>query len=91
MKKLFNYIKDLMVSHEDRVFQEQLETLYEKIIMMADQLNEISHDLFISSFKNMPKVNDYLQSKQTKETLPRNSIIPQYKMIDLSVIPKMQK
>ena len=91
MKKLFSYIKDLIISHEAHVFQEELNAIYEKIIVMADEPAEISQDLFLSSFENLPKVNDYLPSKQTKEILPRNSIVPQYKMIDLSVIPKMQK
>ena len=58
---------------------------------MADEPAELSQDLFLSSFENIPKVNDYLLSKQTKEILPRNPIVPQYKMIDLSVNTKMQK
>ena len=47
--------------------------------------------MFLSSFENRPKINDYLPSKQTKETLSRNSLIPHYKMIDLGVMSKMPK
>jgi CCR4-NOT transcriptional regulation complex NOT5 subunit len=39
----------------------------------------------------MPRINDYLLSKQTKENSYRSSICPTYKMIDLSAIPKMPK
>lgn len=47
--------------------------------------------MFISSYNNRPKINDYLLPKQTKENTTRNSICPTYKMIDLSVMPKMSK
>ena len=91
MKKLKGYIQDLTISHDDTIFQEELKEVYDKIIASANEPAEVSHSQFLSSFENRPKINDYLLTKQTKETLPGNSILPQYKMIDLSVIPKMKE
>lgn len=65
--------------------------MYEKIICFAEEPLEITYDMFNASFANVPKINDYLPPKQTKENSYRSSICPTYKMIDLSVIPKMQK
>ena len=47
--------------------------------------------MFNLSFANLPKINDYLPGKQTKENSYRSSICPTYKMIDLSVVSKMPK
>lgn len=89
MKSLMKYLNDLHISHDDSVFQDELKELYESIISFAEELVEITNDFFLSSFANKPRINDYLLSKQTKENTYRNSICPNYKMIDLSVIPKM--
>lgn len=91
MKKLKSYIQDLTISHDDTIFQEELKEIYDKLISSASEPAEVQHSLFLSSFQNRPKINDYLLTKQTKETLPHNSIVPQYKMIDLSVLPKMHE
>jgi hypothetical protein len=66
MKSLIKYLNDLHLSHDDSVFQDELKELYEKIIFFAEEPLEITHELFLSSFNNKPRVNDYLLSKQTK-------------------------
>ena len=57
----------------------------------AEEMHEIVHEMFLSSYINRPKINDYLLPKQTKENTYKSSICPNYKMIDLSVMPKMSK
>jgi len=47
--------------------------------------------MFNISFANLPRINDYLPSKLTKENSYRGSICPNYKMINLEVIGKMSK
>jgi CCR4-NOT transcriptional regulation complex NOT5 subunit len=91
MKSLVKYLNDLHISQDDSVFQDDLKEIYEKIIFFAEEPLEITYDMFNASFANLPKINDYLPPKQTKENSYRSSICPTYKMIDLSVIPKMPK
>lgn len=91
MKNLMSYVRDLTMSQDDAIFQDDLRKIYEKIICAANEPAEINQSAFLSSYINRPRINDYLLTKQTKEILPTNSILPQYKMIDLSVIPKMPK
>jgi hypothetical protein len=91
MKSLVKYLNDLHISQDDSVFQDELKEVYEKIIFFAEEPLEITYDMFNASFANLPKINDYLPPKQTKENSYRSSICPTYKMIDLSVIPKMPK
>ena len=86
-----SYVGDVTMSQDDAVFQDDLRKIYEKIIAIANEPAELNHSAFLSSYANRPKINDYLLTKQTKEILSSNSILPQYKMIDLSVIPKMPK
>lgn len=91
MKSLMKYLNDLHISHEDKIFEDQLKELYEKIVFTAEETHEMSHEMFLSSYNYRPKINEYLLPKQTKENTTRNSICPTYKMIDLSVMPKMSK
>jgi len=91
MKSLVRYLNDIHISQDDSVFQDDLKEVYEKIIYFAEEPVEISYDFLNASFANMARINDYLPPKQTKEYSYRSSICPTYKMIDLSVIPKMPK
>jgi hypothetical protein len=91
MKLLVKYLNDIQISQDDSVFQDEIKEAYEKITSFAEEPQEVSYDLFNASYANMARINDYLPPRQTKEYSYRTSICPTYKMIDLSVIPKMPK
>ena len=84
-------MKDIHISQDDSVYQDDLKELYNQIIEFAEEPPEITYDMFNHSYANLPKINDYLPGKQTKENSYRSSICPTYKMIDLSVVNKMPK
>lgn len=61
-----SYVRDLTMSQDDAVFQDDLRKIYEKITAAANEPAELNHSAFLSSYTNRPKVNDYLLTKQTK-------------------------
>jgi CCR4-NOT transcriptional regulation complex NOT5 subunit len=43
------------------------------------------------SYDNLPRWNDYIPSKEIKDTQKSKGIFPNYKMIDFSTISKMSQ
>lgn len=41
------YLNDLHISHEDKIFEDELKELYEKISFTAEETHEISHEMFL--------------------------------------------